>query len=93
MPAKFRYRCARCGYKTRWLDEHEGAEQLRRHCLRSHPGTEPGGDFEIRRGDESRGGCVGMAATPFVLLFVSIRSVLDTRRPIRPLTTACIPRR
>ncbi|GAB3493379.1 hypothetical protein [Amycolatopsis cihanbeyliensis] len=66
MSATFRYWCGECGYKTPWLDEWAGAEELERHYLRRHPGIEPGGDFEIRRGDGQ--GCLGTVAVPFLLL-------------------------
>ncbi|NIJ10412.1 hypothetical protein FHU38_000756 [Saccharomonospora amisosensis] len=68
MSAKFRYWCAKCGYKTLWLDEEQGAEQLGRHYLQRHPGIEPGGDFEIRRGEGRGNGCLGTVVAPFLLL-------------------------
>ncbi|RBM14677.1 hypothetical protein DI005_28750 [Prauserella sp. PE36] len=67
MSAKFRYWCGECGHKTPWLDEGEGAERLADHYLRRHPGTEPGGDFEIRAGEGQRSGCLGGVARLFLL--------------------------
>ncbi|MEU6642791.1 hypothetical protein ABZ863_09580 [Saccharomonospora sp. NPDC046836] len=68
MPAKFRYWCGECGYKTPWLGEGEGAERLGRHYLRRHPGIEPGGDFEIRRSNGQGSGCLGVVAVLFAAL-------------------------
>ncbi|MFD3517615.1 hypothetical protein [Streptomyces sp. NPDC058657] len=49
-----RYWCGECTFKTPWLAESEGLRRQIEHYAAKHPGTPPGGQVEIRRGNLPR---------------------------------------
>ncbi|MEU8524816.1 MULTISPECIES: hypothetical protein [Streptomyces] len=71
----YRYWCGECSFKTPWLRASEGERLQLEHYAGRHPGTPPGGQVEVRRGDPDGGcgrqGCLALAAVALVLLVVA----------------------
>ncbi len=60
--AQYRAHCGECGYTSSWLAESHAQDVVVSHYQAKHPGIEPGGAVQIKKGNPEGigwgGGCL-----------------------------------